>query len=118
MATPWERRAPDHYLVQNDSGTLVQEQLLDRLGVPVDLTGASVKYMLWFPGAAAALVNAAATIVGSATNGTVSFTPTATHTAASGDALEEWQVTYAGGLIQTFPAVEKHKVRIRGDLAA
>lgn len=115
--TAWQRRAPDHYLVQGDSGTTISEQLLDRDGNGVDLSGASVKYMLWIPGAAAATINAAATIVTAAT-GIVSFTPSAGQSAVVADYLEEWQVTFSGGLIQTYPAVRPHKVRIRGDLAA
>lgn len=114
----WERRPPDHHLVANDSGSTITEQLTSRTGGIVDLTGATVKYMLWSPGQAAAAINAAATVVGSAVDGTVSFTPSAAQSAASGDYLEEWQVTFSGGLIQTFPATGPHKVRIRGDLAA
>ncbi len=114
----WERRPPDHYLTQGDSGGAVVEQLLDRNGAVVDLSGATVKYMLLIPGAAALAINAAATVVGSAVNGTVSFTPTALQSALPADYLEEWQVTFAGGAIQTFPALGPHKVRIRGDLAA
>jgi hypothetical protein len=114
----WERRPPDHWIVQGDSGSTITEQLKDRSGNIVDLTGATVKYMLYAPGAASAKINAAATVVGLATNGTVSFTPSAAQGDTPGDYLEEWQVTFSGGLIQTFPATGPHKVRIRGDLAA
>jgi hypothetical protein len=119
MATAWERRPPDHVLVSNDSGTPIVHQLTDVNGAVVDLTGASaIKYMLWIPGAASAAVNAAMTVVGAATNGTVSYTPTALQSAIAADYLEEIEVTYSGGLKQTFPALGPHKVRIRQDLVA
>lgn len=118
VSTAWERRPPDHVLVANDSGTPITHQLTDVNGAVVDLTGASVKYMLWIPGAAAAAINAAMTVVGSPTLGTVSFTPSAAQSATPADYIEEIQVTFSGGLIQTYPALGPHKVRIRQDLAA
>ena len=114
----WQRKPPDAYWKQNDTSPALQEQLLDGTGTVVDLTGASVKFMAWFPGDTAVKINAAATIVGAATNGTVKYTPSATDTNTVGDLMVEWQVTFAGGAIETFPNSGWQKVRVLDDIAA
>ena len=115
--TPWRRRAPDIWLKQNDTSPAIAHQLLDEAGAAVNLTAASVKFMAWLPGAAAAKINAAATITGAAT-GNVSYTPGASDTDSPGDYLAEWQVTFSGGAIQTFPQSGYLKLRVTDDLAA
>lgn len=116
--TKWQRRAPDHYLVQSDTGAEVSDALVDGAGAAVDLTGAAVKYLLWAPGAASAQINAAATVGTPATDGIVSFTPNGSQSSLVGDFIEEWQVTFAGGAIQTFPQTGPHKVRIRKEVGS
>ena len=115
--TAWQRKPPDYWWKQNDTAPAIAEQLLDGLGAPVVLTGASVKFMAWFPGDAAIKVNAAATITDAAT-GKVSYTPTATDTNTIGDLMAEWQVTFSGGAIETFPNSGHQKVRVTDDIAA
>ena len=112
----WQRKPPDAYWKQGDSAPAIAEQLLDGLGAPVGLSGASVKFMMWGQGDAAVKVNAAATITDAAL-GKVSFTPTTTHTDTPGDYLVEWQVTFGGGAIETFPNADWQKVRVKDDIA-
>lgn len=111
--TAWERKAPDHYIVSGDTGRAVTDQLLDGTGTPVDLSSGSptVRYILYAPGAAAAKVAAAATIVTPA-SGIVRYSYQSTDIDTPGVYLEEWQVT-TGANIVTYPEVTAHKVLIR-----
>ena len=113
----WQRKPPDFWIKQGDTAPSIAEQLLDGNGDPVVLTGASVKFMMWAPGDAAVKVNAAATITDAAT-GKVSFTFSAAQTDTVGDYVAEWQVTYSGGAIESFPNADWQKVRIKDDIAA
>lgn len=115
--TRWQRKAPDVFLKSADTSPAIAYQLKDGNGVVVTLTGATVKFMMWAPGAAAAKINAAATITDAAL-GKVSYTPTAGNTDTPGDYLAEWQVTFSGGAIETFPNSDHLKVRVLQDLAA
>lgn len=115
--TAWERRAWDVAWKKGDTAPAIAEQLFDGNGVPVVLTGASVKFLLWIVGEATVHVNAAATITDAA-NGKVSYTPTTTATDTVGTGLIEWQVTYSGGAIQTFLGSTYQKVLIELDLGA
>ena len=102
---------------QNDTAPAIAEQLFDGTGAAVVLTGASVKFMMWAPGDAVVKVNATATITDAAT-GKVSYTPIAADTNTIGDYLVEWQVTFSGGAIETFPNSGHQKVRVTDDIAA
>jgi hypothetical protein len=115
--TAWQRRAPDAFWKQNDTAPAIAEQLFDGSGTAVNLAGASVKFMAWFPGDAAVKINATATITDAPT-GKVSYTPTAPNTDTIGDLMVEWQVTFGGGAIETFPNSGWQKVRVVDDLAA
>lgn len=115
--TAWQRKPPDFFWKQNDTAPAIAEQLLDGLGAPVNLAGASVKFMMWQPGDAAIKVNAAASITDAAT-GKVSYTPNAGNTDTPGDYAVEWQVTFGGGGIETFPNGTWQKVRVVDDLGA
>ncbi|MGH2373009.1 MAG: hypothetical protein ACRDIC_05965 [bacterium] len=116
--TAWQRQTPDAFWKQNDTSPALTEILKDGLGAVVDLTGASVKFMAWFPGDTAVKVNAAAMIVGAATLGTVRYTPIAADTNTVGDLMVEWQVNFGGGAIETFPNSGWQKVRVMDDVAA
>ena len=115
--TRWQRKAPDFYWKQGDTAPAIAEQLFSGTGGVVDLTSASVKFMMWGPGDAAVKVNAAATITDAPT-GKVAYTPTSANTDTPGDYLVEWQVTFAGGAIETFPNSDWQKVRVKDDIAA
>ena len=113
----WQRKAPDFYWKQGDTAPAIAEQLFDGTGTAVNLAGASVKFMMQGPGDAAVKVNATATITDDAT-GKVSYTPSSTDTNTPGDYLVEWQVTFSGGAIETFPNSDWQKVRVKDDIAA
>ena len=115
--TAWERKAPDAYWKQGDTAPALAEQLFDGTGAAVSLAGASVKFMAWFPGDTTVKINAAATITDAAT-GKVSYTPTALNTDTVGDLMCEWQVTFGGGAVETFPNSNWQKIRVLDDIAA
>ena len=102
----------EHELVQGDSAPSITETLLDGDGVAVNLTGATVNWVLRPEHSDAPSVNTAATIVTPA-SGIVRITPTTVHTQDWGSFLEVWRVTFGGGAIETFPASHAHRVRIR-----
>jgi hypothetical protein len=115
-STPWKRRPVDFFVKQLDTAPVIAFQLLDGTGAPVVLTGATVKFMMQAPGDANPKINAAATITDAAT-GKVSYTWSGTNTDTIGDYLAEWQVTFGGGAVETFPNGEILKVRILDDIA-
>jgi hypothetical protein len=70
--------------------------------VPVNLTGAAVRFHMQDVTGVTADLDQPAVIVNAA-EGRVSYTFTAPQTATAGWYLGEWQVTFAGGAVQTFP---------------
>lgn len=114
--TQWFRKAPEHECTQDDVGFVVEDTLKDNKGVVVDLTGATVRYVLWAPGAASAEVDAVASVIAPATNGQVRYTFVAVDTDTSADYMEQWKVTFGGGAVQRFPS-NPHKMRIKKKVA-
>lgn len=110
--TAWQRKAPDVYWSQGDTAPAISEILKDGLGVAVNLTGASVRFQATFPGAASPEIDSAATLSGTPTDGTVTYTPVTADTDTIGDLLVQWKVTFAGGAIERFPNSGYQKVRI------
>lgn len=91
------------------------EATLKSNGTAVDLTGASVRFhMLGQDGTV--VVDAAATIEVAA-SGEVSYAWQAADTDEAGIYKCEWEVTYSGGGIQTFPNPGYNTVIIGGDIA-
>jgi len=78
-------------------------------GAAVDLTGAAVKFIM------ANKINAAATIE-DAVAGTVRYDWQAGDTAVTGAFKAEFEVTFPGGLVETFPNAEYILVEILADL--
>lgn len=91
---------------------LVLEVDVDGAWQAVDLTGGSCRLLLAGDDGAAYVGTAA--IVSPATAGQVDALPPAT--APSGGYRLEVEVTFAGGLIQTFPTALPGRLRIREDL--
>lgn len=94
---------PDFFWKQNDTTTAITRTLENAVGAADDLTGATIKFLMRPINGTTPKINAAATTVGSATLGNVSYTPTGTDTNTAGLYIAEWQVTYAGGAVQSFP---------------
>lgn len=82
-----------HVLERNTSGTWAA----------VDLTGASVRFLLATSGGTR-LAAGAATIVGAATGGTVEYGWAAGGNTLAGSFQGEWEVTFPSGVIESFPA--------------
>lgn len=103
------------YIKRNDTSPAIAQQLLNGSGVAVDLTGASVRFHM-SSSAGVLIVDAAATIDVAAT-GMVSYQWQAADTALSGTFSQEWEVTYAGGRIETFPNNKHNTIVITKDLS-
>jgi hypothetical protein len=83
-------------------------------GVPVDLTGSTVSFLLRSVGGIG--IKQAATVPTPA-SGAVEYTPVASDVAAAGEFRQEWEVVDSGGKILTFPNGSYNTVRILPDLA-
>jgi len=108
----WQRKAPDVHWAKGDTAPAIAEQLFDGLNAPVVLTGATVRFRAWAPGATSAEVDAVATITDAAT-GKVSYTPVVADTDTIGTYLVDWKVTFAGGAIEKFPNSDWQKLKIK-----
>lgn len=90
------------YIKQGDRREPVDRILLGSDGNPVNLTGASVKFLMRDE-AGTVVVNAAAAIVGTATDGRVRYSWAANDTATAGHFLAEFEVTFSDTTKQSFP---------------
>lgn len=94
----------------------IKTQLLDENKQPVNLSGASVKFVMTAPGAGSPKINAAATII-TAVTGIVGFKPaSSSDTDTSGPYNAEWPVTFADSTVTTFPNDGNDTVLITDDL--
>lgn len=110
----------DFLIRAGDTASVIQQTLEDENGNPVDLTGATVRFHLApVTTNGTAVLDAAATVVqaGSASMGVVKYTWVAGNTGVAGLYLAEWQVTYSGGSVQTFPNGSYVLVRITEQVA-
>lgn len=103
-------------LKRGDTGPSPRAQLLDANGNPVNLTGATVRFKARRHLGAALTVDAAAMVEGPATSGWVHWDPAVTDTedADVGGHLAEWQVTFSGGAVQTFPGGDAFDILLIG----
>lgn len=104
----------DFYIGQGDTASTLLVTLRDANGNAVDITGASVHIDVTPIHGGTKIVDAAATIV-SAVNGQVSYTFTAPQTAAAGDFLATFTVTFSGGAVESFPNAGYYLVTINPD---
>ncbi len=80
-----------------------------------DITGATVRFHMRKKNTLDNVVDAAATI-SDAANGVVQYAFQAADTDEAGDFLGEFEVTYAGGVIQRFPNPGHIQIKITQDL--
>lgn len=105
------------YIKKDDTAPDVQATLLDANDNPVDIQGATVRFIV-AQTSGTVLLDAPATNeqVSSQTRGQVSYNWQQGDTSAAGSFNAEWEVTYANGEWQTFPTQDYIKVQIVNDL--
>lgn len=105
----------DYTVKSADAGTAI-EAVLKQNGNLVDLTGATVRFLM-APASdlTDSKVNAAATI-DNAAGGAVSYTWAAADLDTPGNYVAEWEVTFADGSISTFPSAVYNTIEILADL--
>ena len=84
-------------------------------GTPVDLTGATVNFIMVPTKGTTPMVDAAAVIV-NATSGVVRYDWQTGDTATPGTYQAEWQITFSDGRKQTAPTLTYHSISILADL--
>lgn len=100
---------PDYLIRQGDTGETITDTLEDENSDPVDIEGATIRFHLApISGNGTSVLDVSATNAqsGDGTDGSmgkVSYTWSAGNTGVSGLYLGEWQVTFTGGAVQTFP---------------
>jgi len=104
----------DFYIGQGDTASTMLVTLRDANGAAVNITGASVHIDVTPIHGGTKIVDAAATIVDAPT-GQVSYTFTAPQTAAAGDYLATFTVTFGGGAVESFPNAGYYLVTINPD---
>lgn len=82
-----------------------------------DLTGATVRFNMRLNGGATKISRAAAVIVTPTGTPTVRYDWTAADTDTVGFYEAEFEVTYSGGAVETFPNSDFIRVQIAGDIA-
>lgn len=104
------------YIKQNDTSPALVGQLFNPDGSNPDLTGATVKFIMRSSSGGAAKVDASATVV-TASTGRVKYTWSAGDTDTVGEYEGEFEVTFSGGAVQTYPNKGYLKIEVTDDLA-
>jgi hypothetical protein len=98
-----------------DTAVVLTSTLKDGLGVVVNLTGASVKFLMRRVGSRLLKVNGTGTVV-TPLAGAVSYTWASADVNEPGLFDAEWEVTFSGGAKETFPNGRHLKVLITEQL--
>ncbi len=111
----------DFFIKQGDLVPALAETLEDEQFLPVDLTAASVRFKMRKIDAATLVTNAAGSIlqVGDGSDGSkgdVSYSWSAGDTDEAGLYQGEWEVTFTGGSVETFPNAGFTLIRITPEL--
>jgi len=104
------------YIKQNDTRPIITATLIDGDGSTVNLDGATVAFKMRKLGESTAKVDSSATVA-DATKGKVTYTWSASDTDTVGEYEGEFQVTFAGGGIQTYPNNKYIDIEITDDIA-
>ena len=102
-------------LKQNDTSPSIQTSLLDGNGLPVDISGNLGVTFHMRNSEGTVIINTAATVV-TPGSGIVRYDWDAADTATAGTFQAEFEVTYPGGTIETFPNDGYIRVEIIDDI--
>jgi len=105
------------YIKQNDTASVLQRDLKDAFGAPVNITGATIKFSMRVKPAGTVKVSAAS---GSVVNGGLGRAQYAWAAADvnTADIYEgEFEVTFSNGKVQTFPNDGYFEVIVTDDIA-
>ena len=114
---------PATRLKRGDLGPIFDSTIRDRDGNALSLVGATARFLMRDSTDRSNVVAAAATIVNPAAVapdpdlGRITYAWTAPDTQAPGKFDAEVEVTFAGGIVETFPNVGYHQVVIQDDIA-
>lgn len=114
--------AADFNIKRGDTTPPIESELQDNDGQPVDLTGASVRFLMKPRGGPTLTVDGAADVDADPTTGRVSYSwvgpvgVTLGDTDEAGEYAAEWEVTFADGSVQTFPNSTYLNVLVKRDL--
>lgn len=106
----------DFQIKRGDRLPTIQASLTDGSGAAVNLTDATVKFLMRPRTSATPTVNAAAAIVGTATAGVVQYAWSAGDTDTAGEYLAEFEVTFLDGRKASFPSDGYTRVRVLPDV--
>lgn len=114
---------PDYFLRENDSGSTITATLRDENDAAVDINGATVRFHMVAISGGTAKVSAAASNDqngdgADGTKGQVSYEWQAADTDTPGLYLAEWEVTYVGGDVVTYPNAGYLLVRVTPQIAS
>lgn len=101
---------------RNDTSPIFRAILKDGDDVVVDVTGATIRFHMINPDTGVAKVDAAA-VINSGTAGDVQYEWSVGDTDTAGHYDSEFEVTYSGGRVETFPNYSYQRVHIYEDLA-
>ena len=108
---------PSHfYIKKDDTRPAIIANLTDANDAAVNLTGASVKFNMRVDPAGAIKINLGTAIIEDAEAGQVSYPWTSSDTDTADDFEAEFQVTFAGGAVQTFPGRNWIAVHVIDDI--
>lgn len=106
----------DRFVIkQNDRREAIKRTLKDSAGVKVNLTGATVKFIMKSTPTGTAKVNATALVM-DAVNGIVQYNWAVGDTDTMGTFLGEFEITFADATKQTFPNDGYIEVRVIAEL--
>ena len=91
------------YIKKDDTRPAITAHLTDANDATVNLTGASVKFNMRVDPAGSVKINLGTAIIENSEAGQVSYPWTTSDTNTADDYEAEFQVTFSGGAVQTFP---------------
>ena len=104
------------YIKQNDTSPSLRAILKDGDGVVIDLTGATVRFHMKPVGTTTASIDSSATVINPSTSGIVQYDWDNGDTDTVGSYKAEFEVTFAGGAVETFPNNDYISVIVKAEI--